>query len=421
MSLHALSFHNLLHRPQRLLLRRLLFQVHLWTGVGVGLYIFVVAVTGSLLVFRGEVEARLRPELLHPAEAGASQVSIPAVVDTVRAAHPEARLLGVYAPAGERQTFIVWLSEHGATEPIFVDPTTGTILGTRPENSWIAWLQDLHFYLLGGDTGSTVNGFGALSLLALGLTGLVIWWPGVHSWRRALTFSFGTPWKRFNRDFHTAAGFWCSALIVVWAASGVYFAFPAQFRAVVDRLSPLTVTAPPLSKPGQTAGHEADLASLISAARAAVPGAPVVRVSFPDTETDAVEIVLAPDGAREANEIGYVSLYFDRHDGELLEQRRHVVASAGDAVMAWIGAIHTGSFGGLLVKVLWATLGLVPALLFVTGALMWWNRVVSKKLKRLTSSSHRRIAPHFRAGPEAPPDPFSTTALGLRDSRDSDR
>jgi uncharacterized iron-regulated membrane protein len=56
------------------------------------------------------------------------------------------------------------------------------------------------------------------------------------------------------------------------------------------------------------------------------------------------------------------------------------VASAGDAVMAWIGAIHSGNFGGMLVKVLWATLGLAPALLFVTGGLMWWNRVVRKKL-----------------------------------------
>jgi uncharacterized iron-regulated membrane protein len=50
--------------------------------------------------------------------------------------------------------------------------------------------------------------------------------------------------------------------------------------------------------------------------------------------------------------------------------------------MAWVGAAHTGNFGGLPMKILWALLGLTPPLLFVTGALMWWNRVVRKKLRR---------------------------------------
>ena len=91
---------------------------------------------------------------------------------------------------------------------------------------------------------------------------------------------------------------------------------------------------------------------------------------------------MAPGGVRRPNEIGYVSFYFDRDDGALLEQRKHAVASVGDFVMAWVGAAHTGNFGGWPVKLLWAVLGLVPPLLFVTGALAWWNRVVRKKLGR---------------------------------------
>ncbi|HEY3516127.1 MAG TPA: PepSY-associated TM helix domain-containing protein, partial [Gammaproteobacteria bacterium] len=84
---------------------------------------------------------------------------------------------------------------------------------------------------------------------------------------------------------------------------------------------------------------------------------------------------------RRSNEIGYVSLYFDRNDGALLEQRKHDVASVGDFVMSWVGVAHTGSFGGWPVKILWAVLGLAPPLLFVTGALMWWTRVVRRKLR----------------------------------------
>jgi len=31
---------------------------------------------------------------------------------------------------------------------------------------------------------------------------------------------------------------------------------------------------------------------------------------------------------------------------------------------------------------LWALLGFVPAIMFVTGAIMWWNRVVRKRPAR---------------------------------------
>ena len=41
--------------PQRTLLRRTLFQIHLWCGIGLGLYIFFISVTGSVLVYRNEL------------------------------------------------------------------------------------------------------------------------------------------------------------------------------------------------------------------------------------------------------------------------------------------------------------------------------------------------------------------------------
>src|SRR5262252_7011953 len=42
-------------RPQSLLLRRAVFQVHLWCGIGIGLYVLLVSLTGSALVFSNEL------------------------------------------------------------------------------------------------------------------------------------------------------------------------------------------------------------------------------------------------------------------------------------------------------------------------------------------------------------------------------
>ena len=52
-------------------------------------------------------------------------------------------------------------------------------------------------------------------------------------------------------------------------------------------------------------------------------------------------------------------------------------------------SIHVGDFGGWPVKALWVVLGLVPPLLFVTGFIMWWNRVVQPRLKRRPAALRR--------------------------------
>ena len=42
------SFLQFWRQPQRVWLRKALFQVHLWTGIGAGLYVLVISISGSL-------------------------------------------------------------------------------------------------------------------------------------------------------------------------------------------------------------------------------------------------------------------------------------------------------------------------------------------------------------------------------------
>ena len=45
-------------------------------------------------------------------------------------------------------------------------------------------------------------------------------------------------------------------------------------------------------------------------------------------------------------------------------------------VLAWVVQLHFGRSFGPGIMVTWAVLGLVPCLLFITGVVMWWNRVL---------------------------------------------
>jgi|ERR1700733_9608508 uncharacterized iron-regulated membrane protein len=165
--------------PQSVWLRRALFQVHLWLGLAIGLYIFVVSLSGSLIVFRRELDRALCPPTL------------------------------VITPSGRRFMSLC--------EPAF-----------------ISWMAEFHDHLGGGRTGLLVNGFGAVAITLMCLTGAVIWWPGRTRWRRSLTLHRGVGSRRFIWDLHSMLGFWLLLLILMWSVTGIYFAFPAAFDALGD-------------------------------------------------------------------------------------------------------------------------------------------------------------------------------------------
>lgn len=55
-------------------------------------------------------------------------------------------------------------------------------------------------------------------------------------------------------------------------------------------------------------------------------------------------------------------------------------------VRSWITRLHFGRFNAVT-EAIWTVLGLAPAVLAASGAWMWWNRVLSKKLRRSREST----------------------------------
>ena len=50
-----------LHHPESVWMHRVLFQIHLWAGMMAGLYVFVMSLSGSMIVFRNELEGSANP------------------------------------------------------------------------------------------------------------------------------------------------------------------------------------------------------------------------------------------------------------------------------------------------------------------------------------------------------------------------
>ena len=290
-------------RPQTVWLRKALFQVHLWTGIGLGLYVLFMSVTGSALVFRRELTRSLAREPRVAAGPGA-RMSEDELRQAAARAYPGYGVTRVSLRKNPDQAAEVWLEGRSSKLLRLFNPYTGADLGDSIRRSFrfVLWLVDLHDNLLLANTGRALNAAGGIFTMLLILTGAIIWWPGSETWRRSVSFRWKANPKGFNWTLHSALGFWTLAFLLMWAVSGIYLSIPSAFNSAVDYLEPLNASSR--------------------------------------------------------------SLRF------------------GDQVLYWLAQAHFGRFAGVWVKIIWTIFGLAQAVLFVTGLLMWWKRVVIPSMAR---------------------------------------
>ncbi len=81
-------------QPQTVWLRKAIFQLHLWSGIGIGLYVLLVSVTGSIVVYSNEIYRAATPKPIIVAASGAPLADERLKLAAIRAypgyrAHPE--------------------------------------------------------------------------------------------------------------------------------------------------------------------------------------------------------------------------------------------------------------------------------------------------------------------------------------------
>ena len=193
-------------QPQRVWLRKALFQIHLWTGIGTGLYVLVISISGSAVVFRNDIYAAFDSPVIF-VEGSGERMTMAAIGDAARRAHPGFEVSNIFEYGDNPKRAIEVRMERGnATKQRLFDPYTGADLG--PAVPWpilaMAWFEDLHVNLFAGDTGREINAVGGALVTLLGLTGIVVWWQGIQNWRRGLWIRWKSGWKRFTWEIGRA-------------------------------------------------------------------------------------------------------------------------------------------------------------------------------------------------------------------------
>src|SRR5215813_7664510 len=121
-------------QPKKTFLRRALFQIHLWTGVAVGIYMVFISITGSAVVFRRDLNQSLLGNI--PAKelaADAQRLSEAELREAVLRQYPGYTITRVAASRRRLAPSEVTMSKDGDLTQKRFNPYTGDDMGdARP-------------------------------------------------------------------------------------------------------------------------------------------------------------------------------------------------------------------------------------------------------------------------------------------------
>ena len=208
---------------------------------------------------------------------------------------------------------------------------------------------------------------------------MVLWWPARrHQLVDRLRVKWRASGKRVNYDLHRTGGFYAAGMLVLIALTGTTLVYKDGATAAVARLAGRPAPEKPtVTRPADGAAPR-PLPELLRRADAALPAGDVRRLTFPAKADASLIVRKRLPGELHPNGVNYI--YLDPYSGMVLRVDR---AAAGDAGQRFLNArypLHIGLWGGLFSRCLHALAGLVPATLFITGLVMWWNRGGAKRL-----------------------------------------
>ena len=319
---------------------RLLRIVHRWIGLALAIPVVLVALSGGLLLFKGPYYRFRFPELANPITATEAHGYASAIERIER--EFGARIRVVKFPREGANAFHLYLSDGSEA---FVHPVSGAVLSRwHPHESLPAFLFQLHAHLLAGTPGEVVNGFIALLLVFLGLTGLILWWP-----RRAAAFRLARaiPRSAAPADLlrsHAASGVLLVLPVIVFAATGAGLVFyePASrlATALMDRRAP---EAPSAVVPISTAPQR-PWTEILAAVRTALPEAGP-RMYYPGGDGNAV-LTFRKSLPGEWHPNGRSYVLVDPYEARVVQTIDARTQGAGTRLMHALYPVHAAPVGG---------------------------------------------------------------------------
>lgn len=363
-------------------LRALWMSIHKWTGILLAVLIVPISLTGSALVWHDWLDETVNPQRFE-VKSGEPALSAATYAAAAQAAlSPGERVAQLrYPEAGEGPIVAsaVRPPQPGGGRPlrtnVWLDPADGRVLDIAASNvGLVQVLHVLHGSLMVPGWGRTVVGWVGVFMFISCFTGIWLWWPVTGSARR------GFRWRRqnsTNANLHHQTGFWIMVPLAILSFTGFWISFPSVFGmfepAATQQKGPppnreQAMRARPLARTAITAD------AAIAAARPHATGR-LVSITWPTDQAPEWRIAYERSGGAAEVTVADGSAQVTPPRPPRPETRAR-----------FMRRLHDGTGMGLAWQIIIFVGGIIPALLAITGIVMWlrsrgWRAALEKRRK----------------------------------------
>jgi len=350
---------------------------HLWFGLASGIVVFVLGITGCVLVFEREIKSLTSP-WLHAENTTGGELLPPSVLyKSVQKALPGREIESVWY-YGQNRT--AQFGVHELDSVVYVDPYTARVVAMVKSKDVFQFFKDGHYYFwFPQKIGHQITGWATLVFFLITISGLILWWP--KKWtKKTREQSFKIKWKakfkRVNYDLHNVLGFYSLVLALLMAFTALMMSFAWFNNGVRWLAGGEQRQARTEARSDTTKAQKINLFAQIDKAwykgihEIAEHNKEEIILHFPEKPSEAIYV--CTDMYRGT----WRDVYLDQYTlKELPESNKRL---RNENLADWIGrsnyGLHVGDFAGLLTKIPYFLASLICASLPVTGFYIWWGK-----------------------------------------------
>ena len=369
--------------------RKFINDIHLWLGIGSGIIIFIICLSGTILVYDEEIKA-LFAEDVELTHRDLPVKSLEEIENNISEANL-GQLTSITIPEKHGEFYEAQIKtspEDRRGTTFLVNPHTAEVV-SAPESKasdFMFSMFKLHrWLLLDSSIGRPIVGVATIIFMLLSVSGLILWFP--KKWKRK-NFKQGfkiktkANWKRINHDLHNTLGFYSLLLIIIMGLTGLCWSFEG-YREFAGNLIGTKIfdrSGGPKFEPAPVSDTQAaNLDEIYTVVKSEFPYTGKVSLGLATEEAPVYNIRKYDDSS--LSPVIADRLVVDRA-GNVLHKDLFEEKPLNVQVASLIKPLHLGDIYGQFSKFLYFLACLIATSLPVTGTIIWINKLRKKSAKK---------------------------------------
>lgn len=393
-----------LQKPQQpnTALYRTIWRWHFYAGIIFAPFLFILAVTGAIYLFKPQIEVVLYQDYYEVTPQG-EKMSATQQIEEVRKLYPDAAMT-VYRPGeSANRSSEVGIVNNDESLTVFINPYTGESLGElNSEDPIMDKIEEFHGELMAGTLGDRIVELAACWAVVLIVTGLYLGFPKNRPGMGGVLFPrLNKGKKTLRRDLHAVPAFWVTAGMLFLIMTGLPWSgfWGTNFQSMATNTGQGYPPSVWVGSGPQSTIQTKDIADVpwsaenldvpVSDLQGLIPLSiddvvsaaeregvhPSYSIYIPQDKSGVYTISAFPPKAQDE-----ITMHIDQYTGAVLTDYRYDHYGWIGKMVAWGITLHKGTQFGLINQLISFFICLGIILVAVSGYYLWLKRRPKKDI-----------------------------------------